>query len=1281
MALFVASAFASSVWAQLTDGTYYLENKATGRFISSGHNWFTRSTLSPVIDYPITLKASGNGYIMGTYGSNSLGHNLYVDNGSNNVWLIKPVEGEDNVYTISSNGTSYLGSDGTLVLSGSLNDPTSDAAKWYIRTKDDYLADFQNAKADNPVDASFFITGPSYDYTDTNRGNAWTNGGFSLSTELSRGSSTTAINPYVAEKWNGTATLKQTLTDLPAGVYAVGVYGFYRDGDANGAATNYTNNAYKANAYLYAGESKVALKSICSEAQSTSGTGFTKSTNVGYIPDQRSQAGEAFAHGYYQNTLLVRIDEAGSSLEIGIKKESTISNDWAVVDNWFLKYYGDVTINEVILVEYIKAYNAALDEAKAYQAVDMFDEDKTKLNEAITTNTLDLSTATETSLVEATANLKAATEDAKIATSKYNTYAKANQLITEAGDVAEVDLTSLLVNPGFETGDIYGWTNSGTQAAGAQGNKSFDNTQGNYYAERWHAAGTVDLNQALASLPAGIYMLSAYVYSDTPDAKLYANEKATSFSTSGLYSVLVEIEDKGEIKFGASCTLTNSTWICMDGFTLNYMNDLTYTLAEGKMSVAAADAQTAAAATFQAEKTLANYDAVLAAIREAEASKVAYENLNAAIAKAEEIIASTNVYVEADKVAYQAAIDEAKVAYADGSYDGTATMIEKLWNTAYQSPVLLARPFISSAWSDDDAIYTNNWSWEADNRENGSGMTVPFIEYWVADANSLGEKTIDAVIGGLEVGEYYELSALVRVRIKNDATEATGITMDVNGTSVNVCDGATCDDGAPFRYGTYSAIVKIGEDGNLTVAFNVAAENTISWLSFKDVKYSKVDFMPADEADYAALNAAINAANAKVVGFLAGEYAPYNNMEVIKSLAAANAIDVAANNEKDAVQAATAAITEDKWDVNETELNAVYNGDFALCEQDGAMAGWRMSNNTLGGAYHSRAFVGDVRLAEFNETNSGAFLRFDDTNSSRGSMYFYGDTEGYTMPLKANTVYYVKVDFAGWGSTGKPLRLNVTGPEGFTTVNQQYNTSTNADKEDKTPQQFYIKFTTTVAGNYVINFQVPGADTNKHNVIVSNVKLFSVPETEVTMSISDAQYSTFIAPFDVELPEGVTASKITGVVGNVLTEEAVEGTIPANTPVVLYSEAPVSETFSGQSLATKDAYIAGLLTGTYVDYQTTANTNTYALQNHNGKVAFYLVGESAQPWIRANHCYMVYEAAAGAPMFSLERGEGTTSIEDAELTIDNVVIYDLAGRRVEKMEKGIYIVNGRKVVR
>ena len=44
-------------------------------------------------------------------------------------------------------------------------------------------------------------------------------------------------------------------------------------------------------------------------------------------------------------------------------------------------------------------------------------------------------------------------------------------------------------------------------------------------------------------------------------------------------------------------------------------------------------------------------------------------------------------------------------------------------------------------------------------------------------------------------------------------------------------------------------------------------------------------------------------------------------------------------------------------------------------------------------------------------------------------------------------------------------------------------------------------------------------------------------------------------------------------------------------------------------------------------------------------------------------------------------GEGETSVENSQLTTNHSqLIYDLMGRRVEKMEKGIYIVNGRKVL-
>ncbi len=57
--------------------------------------------------------------------------------------------------------------------------------------------------------------------------------------------------------------------------------------------------------------------------------------------------------------------------------------------------------------------------------------------------------------------------------------------------------------------------------------------------------------------------------------------------------------------------------------------------------------------------------------------------------------------------------------------------------------------------------------------------------------------------------------------------------------------------------------------------------------------------------------------------------------------------------------------------------------------------------------------------------------------------------------------------------------------------------------------------------------------------------------------------------------------------------------------------------------------------------------------------------------------------AAAASSFSLNLGEETTgikSIENGQLTIDNSEVYNLAGQRVAQPTKGLYIVNGKKVV-
>gem|GEM_PF-2744388 len=180
------------------------------------------------------------------------------------------------------------------------------------------------------------------------------------------------------------------------------------------------------------------------------------------------------------------------------------------------------------------------------------------------------------------------------------------------------------------------------------------------------------------------------------------------------------------------------------------------------------------------------------------------------------------------------------------------------------------------------------------------------------------------------------------------------------------------------------------------------------------------------------------------------------------------------------------------------------------------------------------------------------------------------------------------------------------------------------------------------------------------------------------LSVTAVKYGTFVAPFDVTLPSGVTASRITGVdEEKVLTEVAVSSVIPAGTPVVVKSETPVNRSFSqlipagGATSAT-----SGLLTGVYAN--TKAPAGSYVLMNHDDEAIFGHVVADDEPTVGANRCYLTV-GGSPAPLFRLG---GTTNIrqtaDDGEAT--PAVIYDLLGRRVEVPARGIYIVNGKKVV-
>ncbi|MBO7067745.1 MAG: Ig-like domain-containing protein [Bacteroidaceae bacterium] len=220
----------------------------------------------------------------------------------------------------------------------------------------------------------------------------------------------------------------------------------------------------------------------------------------------------------------------------------------------------------------------------------------------------------------------------------------------------------------------------------------------------------------------------------------------------------------------------------------------------------------------------------------------------------------------------------------------------------------------------------------------------------------------------------------------------------------------------------------------------------------------------------------------------------------------------------------------------------------------------------------------------------------------------------------------------------------------------------------------------TIKGEYFyvhLDINIPGAPVE---VEVGDL-------AEATFKVGDALIGTFCAPFTVAIPAEyqsyATISTVTDAgEDGVLTLESIEtGIIPAHTPVVV--QIPMAFEMPASGIYVKGTPTAGLLTGVYED--TPAPVGSYVLQNNADVVGFYQVAQGQQPTVKANRCYLtVPNTNVKVFYFNAEDAEeatGINAIENGELTIDNAAIYNMAGQKVNKTLKGIYIINGKKVLK
>ena len=168
----------------------------------------------------------------------------------------------------------------------------------------------------------------------------------------------------------------QEISGLPAGTYQVSVQAFYRSGTAvddyntldslntthaflYGAAIQGTDTVMNAKPLQRLGAivnfEGYEFKGISDEEVTDYAVVVTDTIDKGtdnesylrtFVPNMMNTANDAFLNGWFSdNVVTIKLAE-GETLRIGLLKETLLTNDWTIFDNWKLTYFGKNSTKE-----------------------------------------------------------------------------------------------------------------------------------------------------------------------------------------------------------------------------------------------------------------------------------------------------------------------------------------------------------------------------------------------------------------------------------------------------------------------------------------------------------------------------------------------------------------------------------------------------------------------------------------------------------------------------------------------------------------------------------------------------------------------------------------------------------------------------------------------------------------------------------------------------------------------------------------------------------------------
>ncbi len=184
-------------------------------------------------------------------------------------------------------------------------------------------------------------------------------------------------------------------------------------------------------------------------------------------------------------------------------------------------------------------------------------------------------------------------------------------------------------------------------------------------------------------------------------------------------------------------------------------------------------------------------------------------------------------------------------------------------------------------------------------------------------------------------------------------------------------------------------------------------------------------------------------------------------------------------------------------------------------------------------------------------------------------------------------------------------------------------------------------------------------------------------------------WNTLVVPFDMAIPSGWTVKEPTAFDGTTITFSAASSIVAGKPYIVKPTEAVTSFSATGVTLK-KDLVNTTVGTGSTVTMRGTyekidaidyASQNSYVVGIKDGVSSLYKVTSTVS--LKPFRAYFTVEGGAAARINIAFDDEETTGMNDVRSKMEDVRgnYYNLQGQRVENPKKGLYIVNGKKIVK